>query len=85
MPATGLHGYGGYVVGFARDLGAARIVATASTPAGREQVRELGADVVLDHADPTGPAPCPQRWTEARWTWRSTRRVAPRPGACWTC
>jgi NADPH:quinone reductase len=46
---------GGYLVSLARELGAARIIATAGTPAGRHQVRELGADVVLDHADPDWP------------------------------
>lgn len=36
----------------ARDLGAGRIIATGGTPVGRGRVLELGADVVLDHADP---------------------------------
>jgi NADPH:quinone reductase len=50
---------GGYVVSFARELGAGRIIATAGTHAGREQVRELGADVALDHADPGWPSGLP--------------------------
>jgi NADPH:quinone reductase len=50
---------GGYVVALARELGAARIIATASTPAGREQVLELGADAALDHGDPDWPAGVP--------------------------
>ena len=50
---------GGYLVGLARRLGAGRIIATAGTPAGREQVKELGADVVLDHTDPDWPGGLP--------------------------
>lgn len=41
---------GGYLVRHARERGAGRIVATAG--AGAERVRELGADLVLDHRDP---------------------------------
>lgn len=41
---------GGYLVRHAREAGAGRIVATAG--AGAERVRELGADLVLDHRDP---------------------------------
>jgi NADPH:quinone reductase len=50
---------GGYLVGLARGLGAGRIVATAGTPARRDQVRELGADVVLDHTDADWPSGVP--------------------------
>ena len=50
---------GGYLVGLARELGAARIIATAGTPAGREQVLGLGADAVLDHGDPHWPGGIP--------------------------
>jgi NADPH2:quinone reductase len=45
---------GGYLVPRARQLGA-RVVATAGTPAGRDRVRYLGADLVLDHSDPDWP------------------------------
>jgi NADPH:quinone reductase len=50
---------GGYLVGLARELGARRIIATAGTSAGQGRVRELGADVVLDHADPDWPGGLP--------------------------
>lgn len=50
---------GGYLVALARELGARRIIATAGTPAGRDQVLELGADVVLDHTDPDWPGGLP--------------------------
>jgi NADPH:quinone reductase len=46
---------GGYLVGLARALGAGRIIATAGTPAGREQVLGLGADAALDHSNPDWP------------------------------
>ncbi len=46
---------GGYLVALARELGAGRIIATAGTPGGRDQVLGLGADVALDHADPDWP------------------------------
>lgn len=42
---------GAYAVQFAR-LGGARVIASASTPAKREIARALGADLVLDRADP---------------------------------
>ncbi|MFE3172818.1 zinc-binding alcohol dehydrogenase family protein [Amycolatopsis sp. NPDC059090] len=45
---------GGYLVPRARELGA-RVIATAGTPDGRERVRRLGADQVLDHTDPDWP------------------------------
>lgn len=47
---------GGYLVRYARERGAGRVVATAGTEAGRDRVRALGADVVLDHNDP--------KWTD---------------------
>jgi NADPH:quinone reductase len=47
---------GGYLVRLVHERGASRIVATAGTGAGRERVRELGADAVLDHSDPDWPA-----------------------------
>ena len=50
---------GGYLVSLARGLGAGRVIATAGTPAGRDQVLELGADVVLDHSDPDWPSGLP--------------------------
>jgi NADPH:quinone reductase len=50
---------GGYLVALARELGAGRIIATAGTASGRDQVRELGADVVLDHSDPGWPGGLP--------------------------
>ena len=46
---------GGYLVRLARERGAGRIIATAGTPAGRDRVRELGADVMLDHSDSGWP------------------------------
>lgn len=46
---------GGYLVPRARDLGAERIIATAGTAAGRDRVRDLGADLVIDHTDPDWP------------------------------
>lgn len=49
----------GYLVSLARELGAGRIIATAGTPAGRDQVLELGAGVVLDHSDPDWPGGLP--------------------------
>jgi len=50
---------GGYLVALARELGAGRIIATAGTAAGREQVLKLGADAVLDHSDPGWPGGVP--------------------------
>jgi NADPH:quinone reductase-like Zn-dependent oxidoreductase len=50
---------GGYLVQFARQAGAGRIVATAGSEAKREHARDLGADAVLDHRDPDWPARVP--------------------------
>jgi NADPH:quinone reductase len=46
---------GGYLVGLARERGAGKIITTAGTPAGREQVLGLGAGAVLDHGGPDWP------------------------------
>lgn len=46
---------GGYLVARALELGAARVVATAGTAAGRDRVRALGAQPVVDHSDPDWP------------------------------
>ncbi|MFD8749983.1 zinc-binding alcohol dehydrogenase family protein [Kitasatospora sp. NPDC059577] len=45
-------GVGHLAVQLARELGAGRVLALASTPAKREFARSLGADRVLDPADP---------------------------------
>ncbi|MEU8195420.1 zinc-binding dehydrogenase [Microbispora amethystogenes] len=45
-------GVGGYLTQLARPMGAARVLATAGSPAKRELARELGADDVFDHTDP---------------------------------
>ncbi|MFF7992652.1 zinc-binding alcohol dehydrogenase family protein [Kitasatospora xanthocidica] len=45
-------GVGHLAVQLARELGAGRVLALASTPAKREFVRSLGADRVLDPGDP---------------------------------
>ncbi|MFD5435438.1 zinc-binding alcohol dehydrogenase family protein [Kitasatospora sp. NPDC127067] len=45
-------GVGHLAVQLARELGAARVVALASTPEKREFLRSLGADAVLDSEDP---------------------------------
>ncbi|MEU3573268.1 zinc-binding dehydrogenase [Kitasatospora sp. NPDC036755] len=45
-------GVGHLAVQLARELGAGRVVALASTPEKREFLRTLGADTVLDPADP---------------------------------
>jgi NADPH2:quinone reductase len=46
---------GGYLVPWARDLGAGRVIATAGTAAGRDRVAALGAQSVVDHSDPDWP------------------------------
>jgi hypothetical protein len=46
---------GGYLIQLAREAGAGKVIATAGTPARREHARELGADMVLDHAQPGWP------------------------------
>lgn len=46
---------GGYLVQLARDLGVRTIVATAGSERKQNHVRELGADIVLDHRDPGWP------------------------------
>ncbi|WP_206793306.1 zinc-binding dehydrogenase [Amycolatopsis sp. MtRt-6] len=46
---------GGYLVRRARELGATRVIATAGTAAGRDRVRALGAQVVVDHSEPDWP------------------------------
>ncbi|MBO2451809.1 zinc-binding dehydrogenase [Actinomadura barringtoniae] len=48
-------GVGGYLTQLARAYGAGRIIATAGGPAKAAAVRDLGADTVLDHTDPTWP------------------------------
>ncbi|GAA3542735.1 zinc-binding dehydrogenase [Nonomuraea rosea] len=41
-----------YLVRHAKEFGAARVIATAGSPAKRERAAALGADVVLDHGAP---------------------------------
>ncbi|MBV9381285.1 MAG: zinc-binding dehydrogenase [Streptosporangiaceae bacterium] len=48
-------GVGGYLTQLAREHGAARIIATAGSPAKREHARSLGAGAVVDHTDPGWP------------------------------
>ena len=47
---------GGYLIGRAKQLGAGKIIATASTPSGQQRARDLGADVIADHSQPDWPA-----------------------------
>lgn len=56
LAEAGASAVGSYLVQLAREAGAGRIIATAGTPARREHVRALGADIVLDHAEPGWPA-----------------------------
>lgn len=46
-------GIGAYLTQLVRDRGVRRIVATAGTSAKRDRAQALGADVVVDHTDPT--------------------------------
>lgn len=46
---------GGYLVPRALALGAGRVIATAGTAAGRDRVRDMGAQLVVDHSDPDWP------------------------------
>ena len=55
LAEAGASAVGSYLIQFAREAGAGRVIATAGTPARREHVRALGADTVLDHTDPGWP------------------------------
>jgi NADPH2:quinone reductase len=46
---------GGYLTQLAREHGAGRVIATAGAKVKRERARELGADIVVDHRDPSWP------------------------------
>ncbi|MEU8321340.1 zinc-binding dehydrogenase [Nonomuraea sp. NPDC048881] len=50
---------GGYLVAHAKEFGAARVIATAGSPAKRQRALDLGADQALDHGDPTWPDALP--------------------------
>jgi NADPH:quinone reductase len=47
---------GGYLIQRAKQLGAGKIIATASTPSGQQRARGLGAAVIADHSQPDWPA-----------------------------
>jgi NADPH:quinone reductase-like Zn-dependent oxidoreductase len=55
LAEAGASAVGTYLVQLAREAGAGKIIATAGTPARREHVRALGADIVLDHSEPGWP------------------------------
>jgi NADPH:quinone reductase-like Zn-dependent oxidoreductase len=55
LAEAGASTVGSYLIQFAREAGAGRIIATAGTPARRGHVHALGADIVLDHAQPDWP------------------------------
>ncbi|MFC9895873.1 zinc-binding alcohol dehydrogenase family protein [Nocardia sp. NPDC127579] len=49
-------GVGAALTQLAAEHGAARVIATAGSPAKLAQARKLGADEVIDHSDPDWPA-----------------------------
>ena len=55
LAEAGASAVGSYLIQLAREAGAGTIIATAGTPARREHVRALGADIVLDHAEQAWP------------------------------
>jgi NADPH:quinone reductase len=55
LAESGASSVGGYLIQLAREAGAGKVIATAGTPARREHARKLGADIVLDHAQPGWP------------------------------
>jgi NADPH:quinone reductase-like Zn-dependent oxidoreductase len=55
LAEAGASAVGSYLIQLAREAGARRIIATAGTQARREHMRALGADIVLDHAQPGWP------------------------------
>ncbi|MEW9532267.1 zinc-binding alcohol dehydrogenase family protein [Microbispora sp. NPDC049125] len=48
-------GVGGYLTQLVRGFGAGRVLATAGSEVKRRRARDLGADLVLDHTDPSWP------------------------------
>ncbi|MEU1386816.1 MULTISPECIES: zinc-binding dehydrogenase [unclassified Nonomuraea] len=56
---AGTSAVGGYVVAHAEEFGAARVIATAGSPAKRRRALDLGADQALDHGDPGWPDALP--------------------------
>jgi NADPH2:quinone reductase len=63
---AGAGGVGSIAIQLARRLTGARVVATASRPASRAQAEQLGAHVVIDHAQPLsqGMKQAGLRWAE---------------------
>jgi NADPH:quinone reductase len=55
LAESGASAVGGYLIQLAREMGAGKVIATAGTPARREHAHKLGADIVLDHAQPGWP------------------------------
>ena len=55
LAEAGASAVGSYLIQLAREAGAGKVIATAGTPARREHVRALGADIVLDHTGQAWP------------------------------
>ncbi|MFI6925064.1 zinc-binding alcohol dehydrogenase family protein [Nonomuraea spiralis] len=57
---AGTSAVGGYVTQHAKEFGAARVIATAGSPAKRQRALDLGADLVIGHDDPDWPDELPE-------------------------
>lgn len=56
---AGTSSVGSQLVRHAKEFGAARVIATAGSPAKRERAAELGADLVIDHGSADWPGELP--------------------------
>ncbi|NUP00211.1 MAG: zinc-binding dehydrogenase [Nonomuraea sp.] len=57
---AGAGSVGGHLVRHAKEFGAGKVIATAGSPAKRQQALDLGADHAVDHGDPDWPGELPE-------------------------